>query len=183
VLRGKWLLANMLGAPPPPPPPDVPDLKEAEGPGRALSMREKLDLHRTNPVCASCHQRMDPLGFSLENFDALGKWRTESDGIPIDAAAALPDGSRFDGPEGLRGLLANRRAEFVRTFTEKLLAYSIGRTIEFYDLPAVRTIARQAAVNNYRWSSVISAVVKSAPFTMATVSEPSSEETTASTHR
>ena len=183
VLRGKWLLANMLGAPPPPPPPDVPDLKEAEVSGRVLSMREKLDLHRTNPVCASCHQRMDPLGFALENFDALGKWRAESDGIPIDAAAALPDGSRFDGPEGLRGLLANRRAEFVRTFTEKLLAYSIGRTIEFYDLPTVRHIARQAAANNYRWSSVISAVVKSAPFTMATVSEPSSEGTTASTHR
>ena len=195
VLRGKWLLANMLGAPPPPPPPDVPDLKEAELPGRVLSMREKLDVHRTNPVCASCHQRMDPLGFALENFDALGKWRTESDGIRIDAAAALPDGSRFDGPEGLRTLLVNRRAEFVRTFTEKLLAYSIGRTIEFYDLPAVRNIAKQAAVNNYRWSSVVSAVVKSAPFSMARVSDPSegstarsetverNSSTRASTHR
>jgi hypothetical protein len=177
VLRGKWLLANVLGAPPPPPPPNVPDLKEADLPGRKLSMREKLDLHRTNPVCASCHQRMDPLGFALENFDALGQWRSESDGLRIDAAAALPDGSRFEGPEGLRSLLVNRRAEFVRTFTEKLLAYSIGRTIEFYDLPAVRKIAKQAAANNYRWSSVVAAVVKSAPFTMAVVSDTSEGST------
>ena len=171
VIRGKWLLANILGAPPPPPPPDVPDLKEAERDGRVLSMREKLDIHRTNPVCASCHQRMDPLGFALENFDALGKWRTVSDGIRIDAAAALPDGGRFEGPEGLRTLLVNRRGEFVRTFTEKLLAYSIGRTIEFYDLPSVRKIARQAAANNYRWSSVVAAIVKSPPFTMAIVDD------------
>jgi hypothetical protein len=167
VLRGKWLLANILGAPPPPPPPDVPDLKEAELDGRILSMREKLDIHRTNPVCASCHQRMDPLGFALENFDALGKWRTLVDGMRIDAAASLPDGSRFDGPEGLRTLLVNRQGEFVRTFTEKLLAYSVGRTVEYYDLPAVRKIAKQAEAGNYRWSAVISSIVRSAPFTMA----------------
>jgi mono/diheme cytochrome c family protein len=173
VLRGKWLLANMLGAPPPPPPPNVPDLKEAELDGRVLSMREKLDIHRTNPVCASCHQRMDPLGFSLENFDALGKWRTVLDGMRIDAAAALPDGSRFEGPQGLRTLLVDRQGEFVRTFTEKLLAYSIGRTVEHDDMPAVRRIAKQAAANNYRWSAVISAIVTSVPFTMAVDSGPS----------
>jgi hypothetical protein len=173
VLRGKWLLANILGAPPPPPPPDVPDLKEAELDGRVLSMREKLDIHRTNPVCASCHQRMDPLGFALENFDALGKWRTVVDGLRIDAAASLPDGSHFDGPDGLRTLLVNRQGEFVRTFTEKLLAYSVGRTVEYYDLPAVRRIAKQAAASNYRWSAVISSIVRSTPFTMAIDAAPS----------
>jgi hypothetical protein len=167
VVRGKWLLATILGAPPPPPPPNVPDIKEAELPGRVLSMREKLDLHRTNPVCASCHVRMDPLGFSLENFDALGKWRTVADGAPIDASAALPDGSKFEGPQGLRNLLANRQGEFMRTFSEKMLAYAVGRTIEPYDMPAIRKIAKQAAANNYKWSAVITAIVNSAPFTMA----------------
>ena len=179
VLRGKWLLANILGAPPPPPPPDVPDLKEAEHDGRKLSMREKLDIHRVNPVCASCHQRMDPLGFSLENFDSLGKWRAAVDGLAIDAAATLPDGSHFEGPQGLRTLLVNRQGEFVRTFTEKLLAYSVGRTIELYDLPTIRKITRQAAASNYRWSAVISAIVKSAPFTMAVDSGPFDESAAA----
>jgi mono/diheme cytochrome c family protein len=176
VLRGKWLLANMLGSPPPPPPPDVPDLKEADLDGRVLSVRERMEIHRKNPVCASCHQRMDPLGFSLENFDALGKWRTVLDGIPIDAAASLPDGSTFEGIQGLRKLLLSQQSEFVRTVTEKLLAYAIGRGVEFYDLPAVRKIASDAAEKNYRWSALIAGIVKSTPFTMGIVEDRSSEE-------
>jgi hypothetical protein len=123
---------------------------------------------------------MDPLGFSLENFDALGKWRTVSDGVPIDAAAALPDGSHFDGPQGLRKLLVDRQGEFVRTFTEKLLAYSVGRGVDFHDLPAVRKIARQAAGSNYKWSAVISSIVRSAPFTMGVVDATPSEGRSAS---
>ena len=169
VLRGKWLLENMLGAPPPPPPPDVPALKDAGVDGQPRSVRERMEEHRKNPACASCHQRMDPLGFSLENFDALGKWRTVSDGAPIDAAAALPDGTKFQGLDGLRTLLVSHQDEFVRTLTEKLLSYSIGRVVEYYDLPAVRQIAREAAMHNYRWSSLIVGIVKSTPFAMGIV--------------
>ena len=166
VLRGKWLLANMLGAPPPPPPPDVPALKDAGVDGQPHSVRERMEAHRQNPVCASCHQRMDPLGFSLENFDALGKWRTVADAAPIDAAASLPDGTQFKGVEGLRSLLVGHQDDFVRTFTEKLLAYSIGRGVEYYDLPAVRKITRDAATRNYRWSSLVLGIVNSTPFQM-----------------
>jgi mono/diheme cytochrome c family protein len=174
VVRGKWLLENMLGAPPPPPPPDVPALKESgtEGP---RSVRQRMEAHRRNPACAVCHVRMDPLGFSLENFDSLGKWRTVSDGAPIDAAAALPDGTQFEGVAGLRQLLVSHRDDFLRTFTEKLLAYSIGRGVEYYDLPAVRKITREAAANNYRWSSLIAGIVRSTPFTMGIVKSAPSE--------
>jgi hypothetical protein len=164
VLRGKWLLENMLGAPPPPPPPDVPALSENEAGGQARSVREKLEAHRKNPACATCHVRMDPLGFSLENFDALGKWRTVADGVPVDASASLPDGTHFQGAAGLRTLLLNHRDDFVRTFAEKMLAYALGRAVEYYDLPAVRQIRREAAANDDRWSSIILGVVKSTPF-------------------
>ena len=125
-VRGQWLLENMLGSPPPPPPPDVPALKNAED-NLPHSVRERMEAHRSNPGCAVCHVRMDPLGFSLENFDALGKWRTVSDGASIDASASLPDGTRFEGIAGLRTLLLSHREDFVRTFTEKLLAYALGR--------------------------------------------------------
>jgi hypothetical protein len=118
---------------------------------------------------------MDPLGFALENFDSLGKWRTVSDGAPIDAAAALPDGSQFQGVAGLRKLLVSHRADFVRTFTEKLLAYSVGRGVEYYDRPAVRKITREAAANDYRWSSLIAGIVRSMPFSMAVVKGAPSE--------
>ncbi len=168
TLRGRYLLANVLGAPPPPPPPDVPALKDAGTDGQPRALRERMELHRKNVVCASCHQRMDPLGFSLEHFDALGKWRTESDGVPIDASAALPDGTRFEGLSGLRKLLASQNEDFVRTFTEKLMAYAIGRGIEHTDLPAIRKIARDAAPQDYRWSSVILGIVNSTPFSMST---------------
>ncbi len=168
VVRGRWLLENMLGAPPPAPPPDVPVLKESGVDGAPRSVRERIEAHRKNAGCAVCHVRMDPLGFSLENFDALGKWRAVSDGTPIDASASLPDGSQFQGVTGLRKLLLSHRDDFVRTFTEKLLAYAVGRGIEYYDLPAVRKIARAAAADDHRWSSIIMGIVGSAPFDMST---------------
>jgi mono/diheme cytochrome c family protein len=166
TLRGRWLLANLLGAPPPPPPPDVPALKDPGQDGQPQSLRRRMELHRQSPVCSSCHQRMDPLGFSLENFDALGKWRTESDGAPIDAAASLPDGTRFEGIAGLRQLIGSHKEDFVRTFTEKLLAYAIGRGIEPSDYPAIRKITRDAAPRDYRWSAIIWGIVNSPAFNM-----------------
>ncbi len=174
VLRGRWLLDALLGAPPPPPPPDVPPLKENGEGGERHTVRERLEAHRTNPACAVCHVRMDPLGFSLENFDALGRWRTTSDGAPVDAAASLPDGSRFDGVIGLRTLLVSHREDFVRTFTERLLSYAIGRGLEPADFPAVRAIARDAAAQDHRWSAVVLGIVRSVPFRMSTSAPPPS---------
>ena len=166
VLRGKWILENLLGTPPPPPPPDVPELK-AERNGKVLSLREQMQVHRANAVCASCHGRMDPIGFALENYDAVGKWRTEDAGVPIDASGQLPDGTRFEGPFGLtQVLLTKYREDFVRTATEKLLTYALGRGVEYYDNPTVRSISREAARDNYRVSSWILAIVKSTPFQM-----------------
>ena len=169
VLRGRWLLESLLGAPPPAPPPDVPALKENDAEGERRSMRERLEAHRRNPGCAVCHVRMDPLGFSLENFDALGKWRTTSDGSPIDASASLPDGSRFEGVGGLRRLLLDHREDFVRTFTDRLLSYAIGRGTDATDWPAVRKIVRETAPTDSRWSSIILGIVRSSPFTMSQV--------------
>jgi hypothetical protein len=166
VLRGKWLLDNILGSPPPPPPPNVPDLKETGADGRRVSMRDRMELHRKNPVCASCHVRMDPLGFALENFDAVGKWRTNSDGAPIDSSGVLPDGSQFTGVPGLRNFVMSHRGQLVGTLTKKLLTYALGRGVEFYDLAAVRTIVREAAASDDRWSSIILGIVRSAPFQM-----------------
>jgi mono/diheme cytochrome c family protein len=166
VMRGRWVLANLLGAPPAEPPADVPALKEAGMDGAPRSLRERMEVHRKNPVCASCHMRMDPIGFSLENFDATGKWRVESDGAPIDPAAFLPDGTKFEGVAGLRAMLVSHKEDFVRTVSGKLLSYAIGRGLESYDLPAVRKIARDAAKNDYRWSSIIAGIVTSTPFSM-----------------
>jgi len=168
VMRGRWVLANLLGAPPPPPPPDVPALKEAGVDGQPRSLRDRMEQHRKNPVCASCHQRMDPIGFSLENFDADGKWRTVADGASIDTAASLPDGTRFDGVTGLRTLIVGHKDDFVRTLVSKMLAYAIGRGLEYYDQPVVRQIAREAAAGDDRWSSIITSIVNSTPFSMAT---------------
>lgn len=167
VLRGKWLLENILGTPPPPPPPDVPPLKEKGESDHPMTVRERLEQHRQNPACAVCHVRMDPLGFALDNFDATGKWRDAEDGIPIDASASLPDGTKLDGAAGLRALLLSRREQFVSTVTEKLLTYALGRELEYYDMPAVRRITREAAGNDYRWSSIILGVVRSVPFQMS----------------
>jgi mono/diheme cytochrome c family protein len=175
VLRGKWILANLLGAPPPPPPADVPALKDAGEEGQPRSIRERMDAHRTNPACAPCHARMDPLGFALENYDALGKWRTESDGVPVEVAARLPDGSRFEGPRGLRALLVSHSDDFVRTFTERLLSYALGRVLESSDQPAIRQIAREAAARDNQWSALIMAIVRSTPFTHAIVQDVDSD--------
>jgi mono/diheme cytochrome c family protein len=171
VLRGKWILENLLGTPPPPPPPDVPELK-AERNGKVVSLREQMQAHRANAVCASCHARMDPIGFALENYDAVGQWRSEDAGAPIDASGQLPDGTRFEGPAGLTQVLLTRyRDDFVRTATEKLLTYALGRGVEYYDNPTVRAISREAARDNYRISSWILAIVKSTPFQMRRASE------------
>ena len=176
VLRGRWLLDTVLGSPPPPPPPDVPTLEQASA-GRVLNQREQLEAHRKNPACATCHVRMDPLGFSLEQFDALGQWRVATSAGPIDATATLPDGSRFDGARGLRAFLAGHRDDFVRTFTEKLLAYALGRGLEPADMPAVRGIVRAAAPGQYRWSSIVVGIVQSVPFRMASASAAARDAT------
>ncbi len=175
VVRGKWLLENLLGAPPPPPPPIVPDLPEDEGGEKPATMRERMAQHRANPVCASCHANIDPLGFALENFDAVGRWRAH-DGpadTPIDASGALPDGAAFDGPASFRDALLREPwgNEFVRTVTEKLLTYALGRGVEYYDAPVVRRIIREAAPGGYRWSSLILGIVESTPFQMRSSSD------------
>ncbi len=166
VVRGKWILENLLGTPPPPPPPDVPALKETPNPAEAtLSMRARIAQHRASPACASCHGMMDPLGLSLENYDLVGRWRTVDEAsAPIDASGVLPDGTTFVGPAGLRQVLASQPDRFVRTFTQKLLTYALGRGLEYYDMPTVRAIARDAAGHDYRASSLILGVVNSLPF-------------------
>jgi hypothetical protein len=166
VIRGKWILANILGMPPPPPLPFVPALKEKNAAGKTLSMRERLALHRDNPACSGCHQLMDPIGFSLENYDAVGRWRTAEDGHKIDAAGGLPDGSRFEGVAGLEKALFNRPEVFATTLTEKLLTYALGRGVEYYDAPAVRQIVREAKARDFRFSSFILGIVHSTPFQM-----------------
>jgi hypothetical protein len=166
VTRGKWLLENILGAPPPPPPPDVPALKENEATSEPHSVRERMEQHRRNPVCASCHARMDPLGFALENFDAIGRWRDSDSSLPIDATGTLPDGTAFDGPAGLRRALVEHGDEFAMTVTEKMLTYALGRGLEPSDGPSLRAIAREAAKADYRWSSLVLAIARSVPFQM-----------------
>ena len=168
VLRGKWLLDNLLGAPPPPPPADIPALKEIGEDGvPPSSVRERLELHRRNPVCASCHAQMDPLGFALENFDAIGKWReTGAGGAPIDASAVLPNGATIAGPRELARVFVEQPDRFASTVVEKLLTYAVGRGVEYYDAPTVRAIVRAAVPDDYRWSSLITGIATSAPFQM-----------------
>ena len=171
TLRGKWVLENLLGAPPPAPPANVPDLSEGN-PRQPQSLRERLAQHRENPVCASCHAQMDPLGLALEPFDAVGKQRSEDGGAAIDASATLPGGSRFVGPPGLREFLAQRPDRFASTVVEKLLTYALGRGLEPYDAPAVRRIVRAASARDYRWSSLVEGIVESVPFQMRRSREP-----------
>jgi hypothetical protein len=167
VIRGKWVLDNLIGSPPPPPPPSVPALKEemTQG-GKALTMRDRLAEHRANPACASCHNAMDPIGFALENFDAVGRWRTRDGDAPIDASGAFPDGSEFEGVAGLERALLARPEVFVTTVTEKLLTYALGRGVEFYDAPAVRRIVRDAQPGNYKLAAIVAGIVRSTPFQM-----------------
>ncbi len=168
VVRGKWLLENIFGTPPPPPPADVPALAENDdGDAAPSSVRERMEAHRANPACAACHRVMDPLGFALENFDAIGRWRTLSEaGTPIDTAGELADGTPVDGPVSLRTALLKRPDSFVTTVTEKLLTYGLGRGVEYYDATAVRQIVRAAAADDYRWSALIAGIVRSVPFQM-----------------
>ncbi len=166
VVRGKWVLENILGTPPPPPPADVPAL-EATTTGRTLTMREAMEQHRANPVCASCHRVMDPLGLALEPFDAIGRWRTPNETkVPMDLTGVMPDGTVFDGPAGLKAALLAHPERFVTTVTEKLLTYAVGRGVEHYDAPAVRAITRAAADDGYRLTTLILGVVNSPPFRM-----------------
>lgn len=166
VARGKWILENLMGSPPPLPPPNVPPLKESAGQAQPTTVRQRMEQHRNNPACAACHKIMDPIGFSLENYDLIGKWRTTDDGAPIDASGQLVDGTKIDGPASLREALLSRPDVFVSTLTGKLLTYALGRGIRYYDMPAIRAITREAASNDYRFSSLISGIVKSTPFLM-----------------
>ena len=173
VVRGVWLLENLLGTPPSPPPPNVPGLPTAGPDGALRSVRERLEQHRKNAVCASCHNTIDPLGFALEEYDAIGRLRTTNKGgtpfdtgIPIDASSTLLDGTEVHGLAGLRNVILSREDQFVETVTEKLLVYALGRTLEYYDMPVVRQVSRLSAADELTWSSLISAIVKSPPFLM-----------------
>jgi hypothetical protein len=171
TIRGKWVLLQILGTPPPPPPPNVPSLKNDET-TRNLTMRQRMELHRSNPTCAACHRMMDPLGFALENFDGLGQWRDTMGGKDlIDSSGVLPDGTKFDGPAGLREVLVAKQDMFVENFAEQLLTYALGRGVEEYDRPVLRQITRDATSENYRWSSIILGIVNSTPFQMRRVSD------------
>ncbi len=170
TLRGKWVLENLLAAPPPAPPPNVPSLDEGNA-SDGLSVRERMEQHRRNPVCASCHAPMDPFGLALENFDAVGKWRTRDGQAAIDASTSLPDGSVFNGPDGLRKLLAAEPDRFAAAVTEKLLTYALGRGVEYHDRPAIRRILRDARAGGYTWSSLVAGIVRSTPFQMRRASE------------
>lgn len=165
VIRGKWVLDNILGIPPPPPPPGVPALEENRV-AAGLSVRDRIAEHRKNPACAGCHQLMDPVGLSLESYDAVGRWRTTEGGKPIDATGGMPDGSTFDGVEGLQQALLGRPEIFVGVLAEKLLTYSLGRGVEHYDAPAIRAAVREAEKSDFRFSSLILAITKSTPFQM-----------------
>ncbi len=164
VVRGKWVLENLLGTPPPPPPPDVPALQENAAGAQPRTLRERMTAHRANPVCAGCHKVMDPIGFALENFDAVGAWRTEEPGGAIDASGELADGTRVDGVVALREAILRRPDAFVTTMTEKLMTYALGRGIDYRDQPAVREVVRWAAANDYRFSTLVLGVVNSQPF-------------------
>ena len=197
VLRGKWLMQNILGVSPPAPPANVPPLPEQGTAGVPVSVRARLEQHRQNPVCATCHAPMDPLGFALENFDANGAWRTVEQStaptqggvggarltmegaVPLDVSAVLPNGTEFEGPAGLRATLASQPEQFATTVTERLLAFALGRSLNYYDRPTVRQIVQGAAEDQYRWSSIILGIVESTPFRMRKVVEPATQTASA----
>jgi hypothetical protein len=172
VLRGKYVLQNLLNTPPPPPPPNVPALQTETGAGKALSMREAMLQHRANPACAGCHAKMDPIGFALENFDAVGRWRAEDGGGPIDVVSTLPDGTRLDGVDGVRQLLLRDPSLFVEAMTSKLMMYALGRNMQYYDGAAIRGIAQAAGKRNYTFASLVEGVVTSDQFQMRLKREP-----------
>jgi hypothetical protein len=166
VIRGRWVLDTMFGMPTPPPPPDIPEFPPSHSDAGLLSVRQRTERHRTNPACANCHARMDPLGFALENFDAIGRWRASESGQPIDASGSLPDGTHVSGVEELRRAILSQPDGFLRATAGRLLAYAVGRGIEPADAPAIRRIVRESSSDDYRWSAMIEAVVRSAPFLM-----------------
>jgi hypothetical protein len=166
VQRGKWILTNILGTPPTPPPPNVPELKDNGEDSKPLSVRERMEQHRADPVCAGCHKVMDPVGFALENFDAIGRWRNTDDGATIDPSGTLFNGAKVDGPAALRKMLVNRPETFVGVMTEKMMTYALGRGVEYYDMPAVRKIVRDAGTHDFHFSALVLGVVKSTPFEM-----------------
>ena len=164
VKRGKWVLDNLLGTPPPPPPPNVPELDKPGGPLVAETLRKRLELHRTNPACANCHAQMDPIGLALENYDLIGRWRDTDAGKPIDTAGVLPDGSKFDGPQGLKAVLLKKKSVFARALTERTLTYALGRGVERTDRCNLDSMAASVAKNGYKFSALVEAVVTSPPF-------------------
>jgi hypothetical protein len=180
VVRGKWILENLLAAPPPHPPPGVENNLDAKDAKLPDSLRERLELHRKDPVCASCHTIMDPIGLSLEPFDLIGAWRTEDNGKPIDASGVMVDGAKLSGPDDLRKALLDRKDAFVTAATEKLLGYAVGRSIGYSDMPAVRKIAKGARQNQYKFSSLVMGVVTSEPFQMRVKQAPAAEVASAS---
>jgi hypothetical protein len=181
VIRGKWILNNILGTPPPDPPPNVPALVDRKTQAKVQTMRERMSQHRANAVCASCHNMIDPAGFALENFDAIGRWRTVDESYnPIDASGALPDGTKFNGVVELRAALVRRPERFVNTVTEKLLTFALGRGLEYYDMPAVRRIVADSAAEGYRFPALVAGVVRSYPFLMRRA-EPAATATQAAT--
>ena len=181
IIRGKYVMANILNSPPPQPPAVVPALEDSKPKDRPSTVREQLELHRANPTCATCHRNLDPLGFALENFDAVGQWQDETvDGLPIDAAGILADGTAVDGPVALRAALLAKPDVFAGTVAEKLLIYALGRGLEPADMPVVRSIVRNAAKDDYRLSAIILGVVDSLPFQMRTkLAEPDALPTVA----
>jgi hypothetical protein len=182
VLRGKWVMEVLLASPPPPPPPNVPTLEETSGvaEARLLSVRERMEEHRKNPACTSCHRVIDPLGLALENFDVTGAWRIKDNGVEIDPSGTLYDGTAMSGPLGLRQALLKRSGVVLSSFTESLMTYGVGRRMEAYDMPAIRAIVREAATNDHQISSFIMGVVKSPAFQM---SRAEAVETTAAAQR
>jgi hypothetical protein len=180
VLRGKWVMEVLLGSPPPPPPPNVPLLEETKGvdEGRTLSTRERMEMHRKNPSCNSCHRVIDPLGLALDNYDVTGLWRIRDNGAPVDPSGELYDGTKLDGPVALRTALLKHQDVFMLSFTESLMTYALGRRVEYYDMPAIRQIVNNAKAKNYRFSAFISGVANSAAFRMGRVApaETSTED-------
>lgn len=164
VLRGKWILESLLGTPPPPPPPSVPALEEAHAGATPKTIRLRLEQHRRDPACAACHSRIDPLGFGLENYDVLGRWRTEDAGVPVDTRGELPDGASYDGPEELKGLLLSRKDVFIRNLTSKLLGYALGRGLRLEDSCTVDQIVARLRENDYKAQTLVQEIVLSVPF-------------------
>jgi len=177
VLRGKWILENIVGTPPPPPPPNVPALEEADTGAASKPLRERMEAHRKNAPCSGCHRMMDPIGFALESYDAVGHWRTIDGSSAINASGTLFDGSPISGPATLREALAKDPEVFVRTLTEKMMTYALGRGLSAHDMPAVRTVTRSAASNGYRFSSLVLGIVRSLPFQMRMTAAAAAEPT------